>query len=152
MIRKTVLMFMTAALAFSATAVAGEIYKWTDDEGNVHYEDRPVGQEVERVAINSASTNNSSVRASIDARRAREDARADARSQREQDQQRAAEAEQLAAERAEKCEESRNRMQSYLQARRLYKEGDDGEREYLDENQILDARDQAQDDIQAYCN
>lgn len=152
MIRKTIFMFMTAALAFSATAVAGEIYKWTDENGNVHYEDRPVGEEVERVAINSASTNNSSVSASIDARRAREDARADARSQREQDQQRAAEAEKLAAERAAKCAESRQRMQSYLQARRLYKEDENGERVYLDDNQILDARDEAQEDIQAYCD
>ena len=152
MIRKTMILFITAALAFSASAVAGEIYKWTDEDGNVHYEDRPDGKEVERVAINSSSTNNSAVSASNDARRAREDARSDARSQRDLDQQRAAEEELLAADRAKKCQESRSRMETYLQARRLYKEGDDGERVYLDDSQIMEARDEAQEDIQAFCS
>ena len=152
MIRKTIVLFTTAALAFGASAVAGEIYKWTDEDGNVHYEDRPDGEEVERVAVNSSSTNNSAVRASNDARRAREDARSESRSQRELDKQRAAEEELLAADRAKKCQESRSRMETYLQARRLYKEGDDGERVYLDDSQIMEARDEAQEDIQAYCN
>ena len=152
MIRKTMILFITAALAFSASAVAGEIYKWTDEDGNVHYEDRPDGKEVERVAVSSRSTNNSAVRASNDARRAREDARSDARSQRDLDKQRAAEEELLAADRAEKCQESRSRMEGYLQARRLYEEGDDGERVYLDDSQIMEARDEAQEDIQAYCS
>jgi hypothetical protein len=152
MFRKTTIMFTTAALAFSATAVAGEIYKWTDEDGNVHYEDRPAGDEVERVAVSSSNTNNSAVRASIDARRARESERADARSKREEEAQKAAAAEQLAAERAQKCADSRARMESYLQARRLYKEDENGERVYLDDSQIMDARSQAQDDIQAYCS
>ncbi len=50
MIRKTMIMLTTAALAFSGTALSGEIYKWTDDDGNVHYEDRPTGDDVELVA------------------------------------------------------------------------------------------------------
>ena len=35
MIRKTMIMFTTAALAFSGTALSGDIYKWTDEDGNV---------------------------------------------------------------------------------------------------------------------
>jgi len=31
-----------AALLFGGATVAGEIYKWTDDNGNAHYEDRPI--------------------------------------------------------------------------------------------------------------
>ena len=149
--KRIVLSFAVMAMTVSGGVMANEIYKWTDEDGNVHYEDRPVGEEVERVAVSSSNTSNSAVRASIDARRAREEARADARSEREEEAQKAAEAEQLAAERVQKCEESRSRMESYLQARRLYKEDENGERVYLDESQIMDARSQAQDDIQAYC-
>ena len=33
-----------AAFLVSGPAVAGEIYKWVDEDGNVHYEDRPIGK------------------------------------------------------------------------------------------------------------
>ena len=152
MIRKTLILFTTASIAFGTAAVAGEIYKWTDEEGNVHYEDRPTVEDVERVAINSSRTDSSSVRASIDARRASQSAREEANAQREEDERKAAEVAKIAAEREEKCQESRARMESYLQARRLYRENENGEREYLDDSQVMEARTQAQEDIQAYCN
>lgn len=150
MIRKTMFMFTTAALVFSATALSGEIYKWTDEDGNVHYEDRPTGDEVELVAF-SSNTDNAAVRASINARRANEAARADARSKRDEEAQEAAEEQLAAAERVQKCEDSRNRMETYLTSRRLYKEDDAGERTYLDDAQVMDARAKAQEDIQKYC-
>lgn len=152
MIRKTLILFTTASFAFGTAAVASEIYKWTDEEGNVHYEDRPTVDDVERVAINSSRTNNSSVRASVDARRANQAAREDANAKREEDERKAAEVAKITAEREQKCQESRARMESYLQARRLYREDEGGEREYLDDSQVMEARTQAQEDIQAYCN
>jgi len=150
MIRKTMILFTAAALAFSGAALSGEIYKWTDEDGNVHYEDRPSGHEVELVAF-TRSTDSSSVRASIDARRANEAARADKRSKRDEDAQAAAEAQLAADQRVEKCQESRTRMETYLTSRRLYKTDEAGERVYLDESQVMDARSKAQDDIQKYC-
>ena len=42
-------------------------------------------------------------------------------------------------------------MENYLQARRLYREDENGEREYLDDTQVMEARSEAQEDIQAYC-
>jgi hypothetical protein len=152
MIRKTLILLTTASVAFSAAAMAGEIYKWTDEQGNVHYEDRPTVDDVERVAIASSRTNNASVRASVDARRARQEAREDANAEREEEERKAAEVAQIAAEREQKCQESRARMESYLQARRLYREDESGEREYLDDTQVMEAREQAQEDIQAYCS
>ena len=150
MTRKMMILCTTAALVFSGGALSGEIYKWTDEDGNVHYEDRPTSAQVELIAF-SNNTDNSAVRASIDARRANEVARADARSKRDEDAQAAADEQLAVAERAEKCHESRTRMEAYLTARRLYKEGDAGERVYLDDSQIMDARSEAQEDIQKYC-
>jgi len=151
MIRKTMIMFTTAALAFSGTALSGEIYKWTDEDGNVHYEDRPTGDEQAELVAFSRNTDSSAVRASIDARRANEAARADARSKRDEDDQAVAEKQLAAAERVKKCQDSRARMETYLTSRRLYKEGEAGERVYLDDSQIMEARSEAQEDIQKYC-
>ena len=150
--RKMMIMFTTAALVFSGAALSGEIYKWTDKDGNVHYEDRPTGDNDAELLAFSSNTDNSAVRASIDARRANEAARANARSKRDEDGQAAAEEQLAAAERVAKCQDSRTRMETYLTARRLYKEGDAGEREYLDDSQIMEARSKAQEDIQKYCN
>jgi hypothetical protein len=150
MIRKTMIMFTTAALAFSGAALSGEIYKWTDEDGNVQYEDRPTVENVELVAF-SSNTDSAAVRASIDARRANEAARADKRSKRNEESQETADAQLAADQRVQKCEESRTRMETYLAARRLYKEDEAGERVYLDDSQIMDARSKAQDDIQKYC-
>jgi hypothetical protein len=151
MIRKTMIMFTTAALAFSGTALSGEIYKWTDEDGNVHYEDRPTGDEQAELIAFSSNTDSSAVRASIDARRANEAARAGARSKRDEDDQAVAEKQLAAAERVKKCQDSRARMETYLTSRRLYKEGEAGERVYLDDSQIMEARSEAQEDIQKYC-
>ena len=42
--------FACATLLASGLAAGGEIYKWIDENGNVHYEDRPIGEgNVERV-------------------------------------------------------------------------------------------------------
>jgi hypothetical protein len=101
--------------------------------------------------VASRRTDNASVQASIDARREREAARMDARTKRDEDAKAATDAKAEEEQRAVKCQESRARMESYLQARRLYNEDESGERVYLDESQILEAREKAQEQIQKYC-
>jgi hypothetical protein len=152
MLQKTVLLLATAALGCSSAVLSGEIYKWIDENGNVHYEDRPLGEQVQRVDVISSNTDNAAVQASIEARRARETERAEARTQRGEQEQAAAEATAEAEQRGAKCQESRARMESYLQARRLYNENAAGEREYLDDDGVMQAREKAQAQIQKYCD
>jgi hypothetical protein len=152
MFRRSLVLFTTAALCIGGSALSGEIYKWTDDDGNVHYEDRPIGEDVERLDVISRRTDNSSVQASIDARREREAARLEARSKRDEDAKAAADEEAESEQRTAKCQESRARMESYLQARRLYNQDENGERVYLDESEIMQAREKAQAEIHKYCD
>jgi len=150
--RNALFVIATASLLVGGTALSGEIYKWTDADGNVHYEDRPVGDDVERLKVISSNTDSDAVQASVEARHDREAARSEARSKRDEDDQAAAEARAEAAQRDVKCQESRSRMQTYLQSRRLYKQDDAGERVYLDEDQTTQARADAQEMIQKYCD
>ena len=152
MFRNVLIVISTASLLVGGTALSGEIYKWTDADGNVHYEDRPIGDDVERLKVISSNTDNDTVQASIEARHDREAVRSEARSKRNEDEQAAAEAEAEAAQRNVKCQESRTRMETYLQSRRLYKQDDAGERVYLDEDQTMQARADAQEMIQKYCD
>ena len=140
-----------AALMASGLATAGEIYKWTDENGNVHYEDRPVGTTgMERVDIVSQNTDNTVVQARLDAdRKARAASRqvaSEAPAEMTKEEMRA---EQLA--RQEKCQQYRSQLESFLRSQRLYKEDDAGEREYLSEDEIMAARSRVEGQIQEYC-
>jgi hypothetical protein len=135
----------------SGTTVASEIYKWTDENGSTHYEDRPTGQaDVLRLDIASARTNNSAVQAQIQARR---EARAAA-------EQVAAEApqemskEEVRAEqqkRQQQCQMYRDRLEQFLRSQRLYQEDESGERQYLSEDETMAARARVEEQIQKYC-
>lgn len=148
-----VLICSAAAVAASASAFAGEIYKYVDEEGGVHYLDRPTGEAGEqRLDVTYAGTNNASVNEQVKKRHeymaARDEAREEATSRREADALARAEIEQRAA----KCQEHRARLESYLQSRRLYRETEAGEREYLDESQTLEARQKVEEQIQKNCS
>lgn len=145
------LVFSVAALLASGLAVGSEIYKWTDEDGSVHYVDRPTGQpDEQRLDIYSSRTDNAAVVARLQARR---EARATA-------EQVASEAppemtkEEIRAEqreRQQKCEMYRARLEQFLRSQRLYKEDESGERVYLDEEQTLAARDRVEEQIKEYC-
>ena len=143
---------VAAALTASGAALSGEIYKWTDADGNVHYEDRPLGESVERVDVVSRNTNSSNVQAAVDANAKRMEALQESRARRAEEKQEAEKAAEELQARQKKCDQYRARLESYLQSQRLYREDESGERVYLDEEQMLAARAKVQEQIQEYCN
>jgi hypothetical protein len=150
--KRKFLVLVLSAAALASSAFAGEVYKYVDDNGNVHYEDRPSGESgEERMNITYTGTSSAAVTAQVKRREnymeALDEARKETASQREAEAQARTEMEQRAA----KCQEHRARLESYLQSRRLYRENDAGEREYLDEEQVLDARRKVEEAIQENC-
>lgn len=152
--RKLLLFILSAAAVVTgASAFAGEIYKYVDEDGGVHYLDRPTGESgEERLDVTYSGTNNASVSAQVKQRQeymaALDDAREEANSRREADEMARAELEQRDA----RCKQHRARLESYLQSRRLYHENEAGEREYLDEAQTLAARQKVEELIQENCS
>lgn len=152
MLRHTLAALLAFALTLGGNAVAGDIYKWVDAEGNVHYEDRPTSNAAERVAIDSRATNRAVVRerasANAEAWAAARDARRAARDEGASPEELRASAE----EKRQQCANYRAKLQKILTSRRLYREGEDGERVYLDDSQIDEARAKAQSEVEKYCN
>ena len=56
-----------------------------------------------------------------------------------------------AKERDEKCATYKARLQKFLTSRRLYREDEYGERVYLDEAEMLAARERVQGQVEEYC-
>ena len=143
---------VTGALLCAAAAGASEIYKHTDANGNVHYSDRPTGDQTEELlVIVPRRSDPDVVQARIDAQQAEDAKREEARSARLEAAQAEAQARSIAAERATQCEQHRMRLQTYTESRRLYREDENGERDYLDDNAREQAVQQVRDLIDEYC-
>lgn len=140
------------ALTVSGAAFADNIYKWTDDEGNVHYGDRPSGEPTEqRMQITYARTSTRTVQRQQQRYQDSAARREEARGAAAEAEQKAADERAAADERMAKCEQTRAQLKQMLEARRVYREDDDGERVYLDDDQRAEARDQAEELIEEYC-
>jgi hypothetical protein len=152
--RKLLLGVATAAVLCAGTAIAGDIYRYTDDDGNVVYVDRPTDAPGgERVNIVSRSTDNAAIQARAKARTEANTTTAEERRQARLDEQKAREAEESAQqERDDRCQIARNRMETLVTSRRLFREDSSGERVYLDETQIQEARDRVQAQIEESCD
>ena len=147
---------LSTALILSVVAVtiasAGEIYKWTDDDGNVHYTDKPIDARSEHMDIQSRPTNETVVNAEIQTRVDYQERRAESVAAAAEEQKSADELRAEAEERQEKCSMYRARLTKFVQSRRLYREDEDGERVYLDEEQTQTARDDVENKVDEYCN
>ena len=64
--KRILISFAVMAMTASGGAVANEIYKWTDEDGNVYYGDRPSGATNEELlGVTYSSTDNSAVQKRI---------------------------------------------------------------------------------------
>ena len=141
------------AMTVAGGAFASGIYKWTDENGNVHYEDRPSGaQTEERMALSYSRTDPDSVQQQkqglADSVAARQEARAKADEAAKSAEEEAAKA----ADNQKKCESYRARLQTFVQSRRLYREDENGERVYLDEAETQTARQKVEELIAEHCS
>ena len=130
------------------------VYKWIDDEGNVHYGDKPTAAEPsvemevdEVVTIPSFGDRNDSM--SRDERRERllramEEDRLEKKQQREQKQA-------LKQRNRQKCNHYRDRMRHYQRASGIYRLDEDGNRVYMSDADRTSATKNLQKKIDKYC-
>lgn len=140
------------ALAGSGAALAGDIYKWVDEDGNVHYGDKPNVAQAERMAIESRPTDPSQVSAETQSLMASREAAAERRTEMDTAAAEQAELRAQAEQRAQQCSSARAQMQRMITARRVYQEDENGERVYLDDAERDAARERVENQINEYCN
>ena len=145
--------FAIAALSllFCASAAAG-VYRWVDAQGNVHYTDKPDGG-AEKLNIESRRTDQARVAAEREASLKQAADHEDSRQKRrEEEQEQQATAQDEAKEREVNCTKATERLERYATAHRLYKPLPDGERQYLSDQEIDQARSDAQAEKDRWCS
>jgi hypothetical protein len=148
--RMLVVLLFAASAAMSSAAMA-EVYKWVDKEGRVHYSDRPEPGAV-ILAIVSRRTDPEAIAERNEAassQRAQDTVRDQ---QRRADQATAATVQKdVSAAREEQCKKAREQYTVAIESIRLYKVGKDGERQYLNDAELAEARIAAKKNLDAAC-
>lgn len=150
MLRSLCLISITASL-LAAPAVA-DVYKFTDEKGNVLYTDKPSTLPAERLNIKSQKTDVVALeeRQAVERQRMQEseDARNQTLAQRRSQQQ----ASQLSAkDKADHCAKARERYDTYMNSQKLYEELPNGERRYLTSEELDAARASAKATMDVMC-
>ncbi len=144
-VKKTLIAF-ALSLAATSTLFASEIYKWTDEEGNVYFSDHPtVG--AEHLAILSRPTDPDRVQAEVNRQNRKAEEQANAPQGPTPQEQRAE-----AREREENCSRYTERQIQFTQNRRIYRMNENGERVYYDEDEMAAARARVDGLVDDYCN
>lgn len=130
-----------------------EVYRWVDDDGVVHFSDRPIDPRARPTGMYFETTDPNE----IQQRLMREDY--EQNEQNFADTQQAESAAEEATRKAEEartrdlqCNAARERFNVYTTAPRLYETLPDGERRYLTDDELAAAREQAQADVEKWCD
>jgi hypothetical protein len=130
---------ITAFVLAAGTTAHADVYRYVDAQGRPQYSDRWVP------GSTLIKTDRNRPGADAAAQRAAEQSKLTASNERiaaQLNQQAAARAMQADLEktRSEQCKQAKERYEKSIQARRLFKEGKNGEREYLTDQQADEAR------------
>jgi len=149
-----ILAVFAGALICAGLAQAGDVYKYTDERGNVQYTDRPMPGAIK---VSSGVVRPPEVAArSYAAQQNASNQQLTASNQRiasaQNDQRIAANvAKDLEATRAERCKQARADYQSTINNRRLYRKDKDGNRVYLTDAELSQQRMDTAKQVEAIC-
>ena len=136
-------------LVVAGSAAGAQIYRSVDADGNVTYSDRPAGDDVESIFIDTATA--TLVAANAADNEATEAGATAAEDEADEVVYAGPTAEEIAAERMENCGLARDREERYLAAHRIYM-GSEAECEYLSDAELDGIRLQATADVEERCD
>ena len=135
---------LLALLLLCVSATAG-VYKWTDEAGRVHYSDKPPETAAEKLDIETHRTDPEQLTARLNQDQSRSDTIVADQSEQQQLER------ERQIRRVENCDRSQKALASLLSATRVYEPLPDGERRYLEQDEIDQRKANAQADVDQWC-
>jgi hypothetical protein len=129
-------------------AAATEVFRWVDEDGQVHFGDRPRAADARSIQVEPKAVG------AMDPERRQTTRRLLEAFERKRERQREADAaeERREQERARRCAEARRLRRGVDHPGPVYREGADGSRSYLDDGERAAARAQAQRALERWCD
>ena len=142
------LMTLLAACTLLCALAHADVYRFTDEKGQVQYTDKPQLLPAERLQVRSQRTDVVGIAERPDAASATTKA-APNKAAAQADAKQATELN--AKDKAERCVKARERYDQYMNSQRLYKTLPNGEREYLTDAELDAARAAAKTSMEEFC-
>ena len=137
-------------LVLPVGALADEVYRSVDENGQVVYSDRPdLARSTELVVVNTSAP--AAPGSPTLPGRPAEAANSGEESAPTMLIPREGTPEEIAEDRARNCDYARQMQEAYSQAHRLFNTGPDGERVYLTDEELTAARAKAESDVATWC-
>ncbi len=148
--RKIKLITIIVSLLITLPLQAG-IYRWTDEAGNVHFSDKPVGDKAKEVKVKIVPSTPQSPQSTEERKtraeqflRAREEERAEKNKE-------VAEKKRLKKNRKIKCKTAKREYGRLSRARSIYTDGKDGKRNFIGDDERTKVLENAKADIKRWC-
>ena len=124
--------------SLSLVANAGKIYKWVDENGKVHYSDKPIKEGAKELKVKSEISKERQQKAQADARKLINQQYKRIFTQLETEQEEKRNTQQQAAHRQKliaTCNQARKQLEQLQMPVRIYKPGKNGEIEFLSDEE-----------------
>ena len=134
-------------------ASAGSVYTWVDDDGRVHYGDRPISQDASKMRVRpSPGRTSEGSRVSEESRREKQRRLLNAYEKERADKKAAAEkAKESRKQRTRNCSVAKDRLRAIREAGYLYDLDKYGNRTVYSDARRRDATAQAKRDVSRWC-
>ena len=125
---------IAAALIGVASAAHADVYRWTDAQGRIQYSDRwvPGSTLIKTSGPQNPAASSPPAQSEQQKMAAANTTLAEQKAQRETEQ---AVKQDVASTKAEQCKHATQAYQKAIESRRMYKEGKNGEREYVSDQE-----------------
>jgi len=145
-------LFLLICLAFIGPAAhAGGIYKWVDEQGNVHYSQDPQGQSAEELKLKIPKTSSDDEGATKTEPKAADDADKTQADDAKQKAEKQAAAQDQKEAKEKNCQISMKRLATITAGGRLYEVDEKGERHYWDDDTRKAKLEDAQKNVDQWC-
>lgn len=152
MVRGKVAIFGSVLFLLITQPLHAEIYRWTDDQGKVHFSDKPVSDKAKQVKIKVAPATPQN-KQNIQERKLKAERFLRAREEeREEKNKEIAKKKELKKKRERKCKAAQREYGRMSRARTIYYKGKDGARDYIGDNERTKLLKAAKAEIKKWCN
>ncbi len=149
------LILLTLTAAAGQAMAEKEVFRWVDEQGVVHYSDRPIDPRARATGITFQPTDPARIREQELRQWEQQNQAAESARDEQEGAVDALEANKKAQEariRQLECKAARERYETYTTAPRLYESLPGGERRYLTDEELSAARSQAEADVETWCD
>lgn len=136
---------ITGLVLACATVWAGDVYKWVDPQGKVHYGDRPQGGAAQTLKIAPLPPMDESLR------QPRKPSKPDPNEEEKKKPGQITSAKEARQEMAKHCADAKRRLEKYQSATMLYEDAGNGERRILSDAERLKALENTRLESEKWC-